>query len=281
MKIVFIGNCELNTGPSNVNKEFKKILHEKISFLKFKIKILRAIETIIKVMWSDVIVISGMSIINDLALKGAIFFKKKIIYIMHGYYAYEEKLNKFDHNKKKIKSEEYLLERANKIVTVSEKYMNFVLGYFPNYKEKLTFINNGVNWKQYQNIKNLNERNPYLLISMGGGRPQKNNIVICEAVTLLNEKYNLPFRYVVLGRDYKDTIFIKQNKYTKYIGQVSKERVEEWLKKSSIYIQNSTFEPFGLAPIEALCMGCNLLISNNVGAISILNNITEEEIIKN
>ncbi len=281
MKIMFVGDCDLNTGPSNVNKEFKKILSDRVSFFKFKIKILRAIETVIKVLKSDVIIISGISYINNLALKEAVFFKKKIIYIMHGYYAYEEKLNKFKHNEKKVKNEEYLLEKADKIITVSEKYMRFILNYFPNYKEKLTFINNGIDWKQYENIKIEKERDPYLIVSMGGGRPQKNNLIICEAVTLLNEKYNFPFKFVVLGRDYEDTVLIKQNKYTNYVGQVSREKVKEWLKKSSIYIQNSSFESFGLAPIEALCTGCNLLVSNNVGAISILNTIKEEDIIKN
>lgn len=32
MKIMFVGDCDLNTGPSNVNKEFKKILSDRVSF---------------------------------------------------------------------------------------------------------------------------------------------------------------------------------------------------------------------------------------------------------
>ena len=53
------------------------------------------------------------------------------------------------------------------------------------------------------------------------------------------------------------------------------------MSESSLYIQNSLFETFGLAIAEALNCGCKLLISKNVGIIDVLNNINSNEIINN
>lgn len=280
MNIVFIGDCDYNTGPSNVNKSFRRYLSEQIYFLKYKQKIVRAAEAAVSVLKAEAVIISGLSIINGLALNEAAILKKPVIYIMHGCYAYECEINRFNKDNKALQLEKKMLEKASIIVTVSEKYMNLVAAHFPEYKNKLTYINNGIEWSDFVNVCNHTDScDPYMILSMGGGRPQKNNIVVCDAVQILNEKYHKPFQYIVLGRDYQDTPKIKQKKYTNYVGQVSRKEVLEWLEKTSIYIQNSSYESFGLAPIEALCMGCNLLISQNVGAISILNTITESDMI--
>lgn len=278
--MIFVGDCDYNTGPSNVNKDFKRYLSEKMYFLKYKNKILRAIEVIIHVFLSDTVIISGLSVINNLALDVAVISHKHIIYLMHGCYAYESKMNLFKENKKAIRLEQKMLRKSHKIITVSERYMGFVSELFGEYADKLTFINNGIEWSDYEKTNVHEMRDPFLILSMGGGRPQKNNIVVCDAVKILNEKYNLPFRYVVLGRDYLDTPKIKEKEYTEYVGQVPRNEVEVWLHKTSIYIQNSSFESFGLAPIEALCHGCNILLSQNIGAISILKTVSEDDLIK-
>jgi glycosyltransferase involved in cell wall biosynthesis len=44
-------------------------------------------------------------------------------------------------------------------------------------------------------------------------------------------------------------------------------------------VQNSSFETFGLAVCEALSAGSELLIAKNVGAISVIDNLTEKNII--
>lgn len=278
MKRVFVGDCDYNTGPSNVNKTFKKYLSQDMYFLMRKHKFLRMIETIIVVIKSEVVVISGLSIINNIALSVANIMKKPVIYLMHGCYVYEAQANQYQLSKAAVKNEKKMLSSAKKIVAVSELYMKWAMDYFPEYKDKFTYLNNGIEWSDYLELRD-GERNPYLILSMGGGRPQKNNIVICKAIQLLNEKYKMPFEFVVLGRDYADTDAIKASPYTRYIGQIPKDEVNEWLSKVSIYIQNSEFESFGLAPIEALCSGCNLLVSKNVGAISIISSIQEEDII--
>lgn len=281
MKICFIGDCDYNTGPSNVNKSYKKHLKNKMRFLRYRNKALRSFETVYSVLLTNVTIISGMSYINQLALYTAKLFKKTIIYLMHGSYSYECILNDSPKSKKNEENEKAMYKYADKIILVSEQYMKWFKGYMPEYSDKVTYINNGIDWKNtviHNNEKN--HRNPYMLIAMGGGRPLKNNKTVCQAVKLLNEKYHMPFEFMVLGRDYEDTDTIKNSEYTKYLGQLEREQVNEWLAKANICIQNSSIESFGLASIEALCSGCNLVISKNVGSISILSNISENEIVQ-
>jgi len=120
-----------------------------------------------------------------------------------------------------------------------------------------------------------------LVLSTGGGRPLKKNVVICKAVKILNEKYNLPFKFAILGRDSTDTKELKEAPYTQYIGQISKQDAMAWFKKTNIYITNSVVESFGLAPIEALSLGCSLLTSKNVGALSIIDTLQDVDTIQN
>lgn len=280
MEIVFVGDCDYNTGPSNVNKSFKKYLSKNIYFLKHTNKAFRIVETVKAVIKSKVVIISGLSYINNIAFYIAKALKKTIIYLMHGCYVYEAEENGYLLNKKVVKQEERILLSVQKIIAVSELFMKWAVKRFPEYEAKFTYINNGIEWSDYK-VTNFTKRDPYLILAMGGGRPQKKNIVICKAVQILNEQYKKPFKLVVLGRDYADTDRIKRSPYTEYLGQLSKNEAAEWLRRAFIYIQNSSFEPFGLAPIEALCSGCNLLVSKNVGAISILNRIQENDIIQN
>ena len=53
------------------------------------------------------------------------------------------------------------------------------------------------------------------------------------------------------------------------------------MSESNLYIQNSYFETFCLACVEAIQCGCNLLISRNIGALSVLKNVDDDHIIFN
>ena len=55
----------------------------------------------------------------------------------------------------------------------------------------------------------------------------------------------------------------------------------EYMGSSQLFIQNSTFETFGLAPIEALLQDCSLLISSRAGACSVITALHEEDLITN
>lgn len=282
MKILFLGDYKANTGPSNVNKNLKKHLPQNVIYINSSNIFIRTIEIIFKTILYNVIIISGNSRSNRICINITKIFrgKKKIINILHGSSLYENKINNLN-NDKIVIEEKYLLDNSDLILCVSKKFMKWFKNYNQQYSYKTSYLNNGIDWDILDKIKNLKElnRESNTIITMGGGRPQKNNVTICEAIKILNEKKNIKYKLIVLGRDYEDTEKIKSYNFVDYIGQVEQGEVYYYLKKSSIFIQNSYLESFGLAPLEALLCGCNILVSKNVGAISILKTIEENDII--
>ncbi|MDD2391380.1 MAG: glycosyltransferase family 4 protein [Bacilli bacterium] len=282
MKILFLGDYKANTGPSNVNKNLKEYLPKNVIYINSSKKIFRIIEIFIKAFLSNVIIISGHSKSNRICINISKIFgrKKKILNIQHGSASYENETNNLN-NKKMVIEEKYLLDNVDLILCVSENFMKWFKNYSPQYSHKTSYLNNGVDWGILDKEKNktIINKEPNTIITMGGGRPQKNNVMICEAIKILNEEKNKKYKLIVLGRDYEDTEKIKSYNFVDYVGQVKYEEACYYLKKSSIFIQNSSLESFGLATIEALLSGCNILVSKNVGAISILTLIDEIDII--
>ncbi|HEX6908935.1 MAG TPA: glycosyltransferase family 4 protein [Longimicrobium sp.] len=45
-------------------------------------------------------------------------------------------------------------------------------------------------------------------------------------------------------------------------GRVERARVDEWMRRASLYVAPSRYEPFGLAPLEAALHGCALVLSD-------------------
>ena len=50
--------------------------------------------------------------------------------------------------------------------------------------------------------------------------------------------------------------------------------------KHKLFIQNSVFETFGLAPVEALLSDADVLISGKCGSLSVIKNTESEDIIQ-
>ncbi|MGQ7390445.1 glycosyltransferase [Streptococcus suis] len=119
------------------------------------------------------------------------------------------------------------------------------------------------------------------IVSIGGGIPQKNNLLICRAINKLNEENKMNLKYIVIGLTGRDKDEICSYDFVTYYEKLSHEEVIEILAGSQMYIQNSVFETFGLAIIEALLSDCILLISNNIGAISVLKTIENRDLIFN
>lgn len=281
MKIFFVGNYRLDNGPANVNKNIEKYLPKGSLIIKSNNFIMKILEIIWKVFISDVVIISGLSPSNNIAMNIGNILRKKTIYIMHGSIKYENDINQVE-NSSEENIESNILKKASLILCVSEMFMDITKKMYPEYRAKINYLNNGIDWKLTSKISEnelvLKEDN--IITVIGGGRIQKNNLAVCKAISELNEKYDKNYILYVIGEDGEQTEEIKKFEFVKYLGKIKHEEVINYLKKSRIYIQNSTFEPFGLAPIEALICGCDLLISKNVGVQGILST-NDDDIIQN
>lgn len=289
MDVFFIGNSNLSNGPAVVNKNLKKNFPETqiVTYIERRNLFLKFVEITKKVLKTNVVVISGLSFSGLIALFISRISKKKSIYLMHGYLNYEERINRTNDKMiseiKKL-TESYILKNTTKILCVSENFMNWFRETRPTYKKKTMFLNNGIEWGEYKSVNHTHRKikqEEKTIISIGGGRPQKNIIDICTSIEYINKKYKKNYRLKVIGEEGDDSHKIKQYSFVDYLGQIKHQDVLSELRKSDLFIQNSTFEPFGVAPIEALLCGCDILISKNVGSLSLIGEIGSKDIIYN
>lgn len=280
MKILFVGDIHKNTGPSNVNRAYYKYLRHRMTFLYQRSKPLLFFELVAGIFKSSAIVVSGAGFSGYLAVKMAGLLKKPTAYLMHGCYEYECEVNRLALDQQAVSIEKTIMAKANRIICVSERFSQWVGRRYPEYIEKLAFVNTGVEWEKQARIEKMTiPRNSMRIVTMGGGRPQKNNLIISRAVEMLNNDYGQGFQLLVLGRDGPDTEAMKQNPHTMVIGQVDSGRVRQYLMGCKIFIQNSVLESFGIGVVEALRDGCDILVSQNVGTLSVITNMKDQDII--
>ena len=200
--------------------------------------------------------------------------KKKLIYIMHGF---AEDDSVFLYNK-----EQKLLPFADLILCVSEPFRQLVANRFPQYKEKLNVLTNGIDWcVMINSISGVEiERQDNEIILVGGGRIIKRNLNVCKAIQMLNKSgYNLHVSVYGCYNENDESQQIKNFPFVSYYGLVSHKELLMAMKKARLFVQASKCESFGLGVVESLICGCDLVVSMNVGVISIISSISSEEII--
>lgn len=286
MKIFFVGDFKSNTGPAIANMQIKKGLSDikDIEFSNANNLITRVLEIIVNAIKCEKICICSFSKINYIVIKLAKIFRKDVFYIMHGYPSYEDSINNITDKKKNnklIKLEKYIIKNSKKVFCVSKKFMEFMIEKEPEYSYKFDYNYNGIDideiTKKTSFYKSKKKKNQ--IVSIGGGMRRKNNLTICKAIDILNSGHGLDLKYIVIGLPYTKKNEICKYDFVEYYDHLSHDKVLQILAKSHLYVQNSIFETFGLAIVEALLSGCNILISNIVGVIDLINEIEEKNII--
>ncbi|WP_419876221.1 glycosyltransferase family 4 protein [Candidatus Pristimantibacillus sp. PTI5] len=279
MRLFFVGDFRNNNGPASVNKSLKIYMPENTLYSEEVTKLKKIIELVIKTLKADLVLFSGLTRINIIGFVIAKILGKKSAYLMHGSNDFEGKINNLS-NKKDVEIEKKVLSLTPKIICVSEYFMNWMIETYPQYKSKLTFVNNGVDWDMVSLVKSIKiKRERNCILSVGGGMPRKNILSICRAIDYLNKEKEKNLKLIVIGKNAKDTEAIKSYSFVQYIEEVNKDEMIFHYKKAQLFIQNSIFDTFGLAPVEALLCGCDLLISKNVGSKSIISDIQNNDTI--
>lgn len=273
-EILYVGNLYNNNGPSIVNKNLYKNLKNRIYFLEEKKALKKIFEFKKKESGIKLINLSGLSLFNCLVAIYCTIKRKKISYLMHGAIWIENKYSNYSIQYKIY--EKIILNLSSKIIVVSNNYKE-ILKLEKKYNcfiNKIIVIPNGVEWLQ----GNLLEKKKKRILSIGGGRKEKNILEICENISLLNDP---EIELIIIGKDGKDTDNIKKYKFVKYLGVIPQEEVFQEMEKAQLYIQNSFYESFGLSVLEALNRNCSLLLSSNIGVLDFFSEKIKEEIIVN
>lgn len=275
-KIYWIGDMINNTGPANVNKSYYEYLKNDIYICNSNNKLKRIIHFISKIMFVDYVVISGFSKLNYSLLLISKILKKKTFYLMHGYLKEEAKYNKII-TEQKINIEKKIIEKTSKIICVSKHFCEMIQQDFPQYKFKIKYVNNGINKLNSTNkLQDYNKNKDFVIITTGGGKKRKNNLSICKAIEKIK---NHQIKFIVIGELEQEGEKIKSYKFVEYYEELSHDKVLELMTTANLYIQNSLFETFGLGVVEGFQCNCDILISKNVGASCIFENLQERDII--
>ena len=153
------------------------------------------------------------------------------------------------------------IRRSKKVITVSEFSKQEILRLTGISENKIEIIYNAVsadlNGRQGANDVS---RQPYIL-SVASLDPRKNTVRLVEAFKLsgLDAKYYL----VLVGK--KDTIFnmqILDEILANCVGYVSDEELASLYSNASLFVYPSIYEGFGIPPLEAMSLGCPVILSD-------------------
>ena len=291
MKRIFVvGDHKTGTGPANVTKEYIRCLPKGTLYQKRTSKIGRLPELYINILRSDIIFFSGYSAQNVIGMKFAKKLHKPTAYLVHGAIDLENSIN-HQENDTQSSVEAETLKLADLLLGVSEKFVMWLKTEYPQYAKKIDYVTNGIDEKT---VSEGHSGDMNKVLSIGGGMPRKKIIELCKAIEiinhelahdkstidLVNEDNNLVTLYVI-GKEGADTEAINKYPFVKNLGLVSAEKKDELFKDCGIFIQNSCFETFGLAPVEALCAGMSVLCSKVCGVLDLFKSADDNDIIDN
>lgn len=263
MKVFLIGKTDQNAGPANVTKEIIRNSDGRMMHTHYSNNKLLAVEIFFKSFFTDVFIISG--IIRWPVVKFIRKFHKPIIYIMHGCLDYEDDINHLHAMPIEHVSEKYILDNVDKILCVSELYSEWVKNRFPQYKEKISFLDNGLDIEPRKRVTKIT----HSVAVAGGNRQIKNNSEVCKAIELLN-KQGFDCTLSIFGWRYPDGENLTAYPHCKYMGQLDKKEYYSLLDKNALFVINSEIEPFGLITGDALNCHCSILFSKHVGSSGIV-----------
>ena len=275
-ELLIIGPWRQNSGPANVIRALKNASDDSISFIENEKGIKKVAEAVIKTLFSKSVVVSPASPYGCRCLKIAKRFGKKTGLLMHGCISYESGINNIVPTSQDLECETDTLSLCDVIIGVSERYAEWLKEYYPQYKSKITFANNGFEL-HYREKK---PKDPFSVAVIGGNTPIKCTSYVYQAVEYLHKNVDRRYKLLIFGGIKESGDCIVENEFTLIKGFLDHDELLEQLDSIGIVVVNSVVESFSLAAADTLECGCNLLVSRNVGFISVAE-FGENEIIKN
>lgn len=172
-----------------------------------------------------------------------------------------------------------LSRRAQKVITISEFSKSEIAELLDLDRKVIEVIPNGVDTNHFKPLdtrcresasaclRHLKIESPYLLC-VGGNTQRKNKARLVQAFELLKARYKIPHTLVLAGsnsfeRDVLDSIencSYRDNIVS--VGYLSQEQSLQVLQQAEVLVFPSTYEGFGLPPLEAMACGIPVAMSN-------------------
>lgn len=162
----------------------------------------------------------------------------------------------------------WLTSKATRIICVSQFTASELVKHLKVDPDRLRVVPNGVASSWFTHQRNaLRPDKPYFLY-VGNIKPHKNLGRLLEAYALIKEQ--VPHDLLVIGKkegfitgDPMVTTFAEAfGERVVFTGEVSDQRLKDYVTHAEALVFPSLYEGFGLPPLEAMAAACPVLVSN-------------------
>ena len=167
---------------------------------------------------------------------------------------------------------------ADRVICVSNFTRGILLRRYAAPAERVEVVYNGVNLPSNDGFAAPNiARDQKLVLFLGRITMQKGPEYFLQAAKKVLEKFN-KVRFVMAGngdlaaRSVELAAELGIGQHVTFTGFLPNEDVNRLLGMADLYVMPSVSEPFGIAPLEALCHGVPVIISKQAGVAEVLKN---------
>lgn len=169
------------------------------------------------------------------------------------------------------------VNRASRILTVSETSKRDILRYFPVSPEKVTVIYNAIaehffeppSQQQLSEVRERYQLNHRFIMYAGNVKPHKNLERLIDAFVLLREiKGNADLRLLITGSEISKYTILRRavhrynlHNYVRFLGYQSERTLATLYRLADVFVFPSLYEGFGLPPLEAMASGTPVVVS--------------------
>lgn len=196
---------------------------------------------------------------------GILASKKPIVITAHDF-IHELFLNELRVDKEMINSKKRILERADRIIAISQNTKNDLLKFYPNVnEEKIDVIYHAIEWDKREIKFNKELRDKKYILFTGNRESYKNFNFFVKSISSLLLKYDI--NLVCTGKPFtKDELALLQKlcilDRVKIIF-ASEETLRSLYENAICFCFPSVYEGFGLPILESWVSGCPCLLANS------------------
>lgn len=276
---MLFGDVSANVGPANVHREL--ISHWPVGevllprWSNMASKFLSVVAASVR---CDVLIITGMGRLVDLACTIARGRNVPIVALVHGHLPYENEINNLGLSSEVIQEWRSVLYAADIVVTNSEYHADCLRMAEPYIARKVRWFNLGI--KPFDRHEHVTSGDVIKVAVSGGTRPIKGNEVVAKAIALLQKQGHRVELLVFGDTDTENDELSDAVRRCggRMMGQMPHGDFLDILASTDVFVMNSRRESFGMSATEALAAGASLLVSRNCGVAGILA-LKEEDVV--
>lgn len=220
----------------------------------------------------DIIHIITFERFSIIAYLYKVFSKAKIIYNVHGIAVYENtnfKKISFSLKFKDSVCEKIFMKLSNVLLFLSEHQLSIARNFYELKREKIKFINNGIDEEFASTKKLLQTESPSLVFIGDSDRKDKDFNFLYSNLNKVKYKCNL----FVVGKFNYSLYQTKVDKTTIIpVDKMNRDVLIKFLSDKNIFISSSFYDTFSIAAAECMSLGLIPILTDTTGISKLIRN---------